>query len=66
MSNVAEYPAPAITGPAITNQQGLLDEWTVVKNGAGLTAYPDDSEDAKVRTAISVPAGSIFSQPWNK
>ncbi|MBI3562016.1 MAG: right-handed parallel beta-helix repeat-containing protein [Gammaproteobacteria bacterium] len=65
MSNVAEYAVPPVTGPAITNHQGLLDTWAAVKAGAGPSMFPDDAEDASVRNAITIPATSVFTQPWN-
>jgi pectate lyase len=66
MNNHAEFPAPAITGPSPTDQQGRLDEWLAVRNGAGvISKYADDTNDLEVRTAIVVPDLGVFSTAWN-
>jgi hypothetical protein len=60
------YVAPTITGPTTTDKQGRLDAWTLVKNSAGVVSmYGDDTTDAAVRSAIAIPALSIFTQTWN-
>ncbi len=65
-NNHAEFMVPAITGPSVTDQQGRLNEWLTVKNGAGvISKYADDANDLEVRTAIVVPSISIFSAAWN-
>lgn len=65
-SNVSEYTAPPISGPTITDQQGLLNEWQAVKNSAGLISkFADDAVDSQTRNAITIPDISIFSAVWN-
>lgn len=60
------FPAPVVTGPAVTDQAGRLARWTAVKNTAGIIAsHPDDAQTAALRAAIIIPAVSIFSEPWN-
>ena len=60
------FTAPPITGPSITDQQGRLNTWTAVKNGAGIIgSFPDDTDAAAARNAVIIPASSIFTQPWN-
>ena len=67
MNNHAEFPAPAITGPSVTDQQGRLNKWLAVKNGAGvISKYADDAVDAEARSAITIPSISIFSAAWNR
>ncbi|MEK7706176.1 MAG: right-handed parallel beta-helix repeat-containing protein [Myxococcota bacterium] len=62
----AAFAAPAVTGPAVTEQQGRLDTWQAVLDGAGVIShFPDDANDAAIRAAITVPALSIFSEPWS-
>lgn len=65
-SNIAEVSAPAIPGPSHTDKQGRIDEWTKVKNEAGVVLfYTDDAQDSEARTAINLPTLSTFTQPWN-
>lgn len=60
------FTAPAITGPAVTDQAGRLAMWAAVKAGAGIiAAFADDATAAAARDAVIIPASSIFTQPWN-
>ena len=60
------FTAPPITGPLVTDQAGRLAVWTTVKNGAGIIgSFPDDADAAAARNAVTIPASSIFTQPWN-
>ena len=66
MNNHVEFGAPIITGPAPNNQQGRLDEWSKVKAQAGvITLFPDDANDAAVRSAITIPAIGMYTNLWN-
>lgn len=63
-NQASSFPAPAITGPSITDKQGRLDMWTSVRANAG-TGRPDDSLEAAMRAAIVIPNISIFTSAWN-
>ena len=66
MNNHIEFSSPAITGPAVSDQQGRLNEWLAVRNSAGVVAkFSDDLVDTEVRSQVVIPAISVFSQPWN-
>jgi hypothetical protein len=65
-NQASAYSAPVVTGPAANDQQGRLDAWQKVKDTAGVVSmYGDDTTDATVRSAIAIPAVSIFTQSWN-
>ena len=65
-NQLSAFTAPAVTGPATTDQQGRLAAWQKVKDSAGVVSmYADDSTDASVRSAIAIPTADIFTKPWN-
>jgi hypothetical protein len=64
--NHAEYGVPPVSGPAPSDNQGRLDMWKAVLTQAGVaTHFPDDQDDARIRSGITPPTATILARPWN-
>ena len=64
--NHTEYDVPSVAGPSPFDDQGRLNTWTAVIKQAGVVShFPDDSEDARVRSGVTPPSAAILAQPWN-
>ena len=60
--NHTEYDVPSVAGPSPFDDQGRLNTWTAVIKQAGVVShFPDDSEDARVRSGVT-PRAPPFSR----